>query len=83
MAEDLRGDEKSPSKGRRDGITCWVPECFNNSSGNTEINCIFSQEHALREKSIEHIERENFILTSHRVYSVHFGGGKKYLLIAH
>ena len=29
MAAHLRAHEKSLSKGRNGGITCYVPECFN------------------------------------------------------
>lgn len=48
MADDLRGDEKSPSKGRRGSITC-VFACFGNSRRNAAFNHISSKEHALRE----------------------------------
>lgn len=77
MADDLRGDEKSLLKGRNGGITCCVSTRFNNSRRNAEFNYIFPKEPALREKCIELIESESFSLTSHRVCSAQFEGGRK------
>lgn len=68
--------QKSPLKGRRGGITCCIPACFNYSRRNAAFSDISSKEHASR-VWIEHIKRENFILTSHRVCSVYFEGEKK------
>jgi len=77
IADDLRGNEKWSSKERRGGITCCLPECFNNSRRKTQVNYIFPKEPALREKCIELIESESFSLTSHRVCSAQFEGGRK------
>ena len=72
MADDLRGDEKSLSRGRSVGILCCVPECLSNSRRNLEVKYIFAKEPVLREKWIKHIGRENFSLTRHRACSEHF-----------
>jgi len=73
MADDLRGKEKSLSKGRSGGITCWVTECCNNSRRNAEVNYISPKEPASREKWIEHIERENFLTSA-----AHFEGASSF-----
>ena len=63
----------------RDGITCCVPLCNNNSLKNKNLSFyIIPKESNLRKKWLSLISRKNFVpSTSHRVCSVHFTGGKK------
>lgn len=61
------------------GITCCVPQCFNNSKRNSELSFyVIPKDPDLRKRWLINISRKNFKPTSsHRVCSAHFEGGKK------
>ncbi|CAB3998936.1 THAP domain-containing 11, partial [Paramuricea clavata] len=61
------------------GITCCVPNCFNNSIRNKELSFyVIPKDSNLRKKWLHMLKRKNFVpSSSHRVCSAHFVGGTK------
>ena len=61
------------------GITCCVPNCFNNSVRNKELSFyVIPRDNRLRNEWLHMLRRKNFVpSSSHRVCSVHFVGGRK------
>ena len=64
----------------RGGITCCVPERYNNSQRHKDIRFyVIPKDPSLRKKWMHAISRKDFKTpgSSHRVCSAHFEGGKK------
>ena len=61
------------------GITCCVPNCFNNSVRNKELSFyVIPRDNGLRNEWLHMLRRKNFVRSSsHRNCSVHFVGGRK------
>ena len=66
-------------KASKDGYTCCVPGCYNNTKKNRELSFYkFPREKVTRDKWINALKRKAFIPTDHHlVCSQHFKGGKK------
>ena len=61
------------------GITCCVPECYNNNKRNKDLSFyVIPADKTLRKKWLNAISRKDFKVTPyHRVCSAHFSGGRK------
>ena len=71
-------DGNSLKTASRDGYTCCVPGCYNNTKKNRELSYKFPREKVTRDKWINATKRKAFIPTDHHlVCSQHFKGGEK------
>ena len=73
----LDGNSLKPAS--RDGYSCCVPGCYNNTKNNRELSFYkFLREKVTRDKWINATKRKAFIPNDHHlVCSQHFKGGKK------
>ena len=72
-------NENSKKRSRGGGITCCVPQCYNNWKRNKNLSFyVIPKDVSLRKRWLANISRKDFKPTiTHRVCSAHFEGGKK------
>ena len=77
----LQDDVNKPGNSKESkggGITCSVPECYNNSKRDKTLSWYkLPSDKNLRKQWLAKISRKDFKPNSHRICSAHFVGGKK------